>query len=124
MAAATPEGPGETDESEGAESAEGAVVATTPAVVPGIRLAAGVTLLLDGDLGPITAADLAAIEVAARPLLNALRSRGLHTERTPEPAKPADLPGSPESSEPAASPDSAEATEPHPPPHPPGRRSM
>jgi DNA-binding transcriptional MerR regulator len=53
---------------------------SAPAVVPGIRLAAGVTLLLDpldGDPRPIAADDLAAIAAAARPLLDELRRRGL-----------------------------------------------
>lgn len=54
-------------------------------VVPGIRLTPGVTLLLDAGSRPVTEADLAAIAAAARPLLDELRSRGLHPAGT-EPA--------------------------------------
>jgi hypothetical protein len=44
-------------------------------LVHGVRLAPGVTLLLDG--GPLGPEDLAAVETAARPLLDALHDRGL-----------------------------------------------
>jgi DNA-binding transcriptional MerR regulator len=56
-----------------------------PAVVPGVRLAAGVALLLDGAPRPLDAADLAAIQAAARPLLDEVRRRGLGPE--PHPAQ-------------------------------------
>ncbi|SNT46706.1 MerR HTH family regulatory protein [Actinomadura meyerae] len=46
-----------------------------PPVVQGVRLAQGVTLLLDGSA--LTGDDLAAIETAARPLLDVLHRRGL-----------------------------------------------
>ncbi|HZB29549.1 MAG TPA: MerR family transcriptional regulator [Streptosporangiaceae bacterium] len=69
--------PSQTTEPEGAAAPPAAA-----AVVPGIRLAAGVTLLLDGAARFITAADLVAIEAAARPLIDELRRRGLHPEHT------------------------------------------
>ncbi|GAA2115689.1 MerR family transcriptional regulator [Actinomadura alba] len=47
----------------------------SPALVHGVRLAPGVTLLLDGDA--LRPEDVAVIEIAARPLLDALRDRGL-----------------------------------------------
>ncbi|HEY7487834.1 MAG TPA: MerR family transcriptional regulator [Streptosporangiaceae bacterium] len=73
---------------DGPEEAPGVVV------VPGLRLAAGVTLLLDDGAHEFSADDLAAIEAAARPLLHELRRRGIHAappedpDRT-EPAPPA-----------------------------------
>jgi DNA-binding transcriptional MerR regulator len=53
--------------------------AGTPAPEPvsGLRLAPGVTLLLDAAPRPPDAADLAAIAAAARPLLDVLLARGL-----------------------------------------------
>jgi hypothetical protein len=48
-------------------------VATT---MQGVRLAAGVTLLLDGDR-PLRDEEVRAIQAAAEPLLEALRARGL-----------------------------------------------
>ncbi|MER7544804.1 MerR family transcriptional regulator [Spirillospora sp. NPDC127506] len=48
-----------------------------PAVVQGVRLAPGLTLLLDGPA--LSDDDLAAIDAAARPLLAELRRRGLVT---------------------------------------------
>jgi hypothetical protein len=54
-------------------------------VVPGVRLAAGVTLLLDPldhNTRPVAADDLAAIAAAARPLLAELRRRGLAVSPT------------------------------------------
>jgi DNA-binding transcriptional MerR regulator len=50
--------------------------AVPPAVVHGVRLAPGVTLLLDGGAAP-GADDLAALAVAARPVLDELHRRGL-----------------------------------------------
>ncbi|RAY15374.1 MerR family transcriptional regulator [Actinomadura craniellae] len=54
-----------------------AVVAevTAPVTVPALRLAPGVTLVLDGLA--LTPTDLAAIGAAARPLIDALLDRGL-----------------------------------------------
>ncbi|HEU5155768.1 MAG TPA: MerR family transcriptional regulator [Streptosporangiaceae bacterium] len=98
----------------GAPAAEGAVThplpepavsgiagaaASAPTVVPGIRLADGVTLLLDGGPRPIAAADLVAIDAAARPLLDELRRRGLLPEH-PEPGPGPAIPSGPESAEP------------------------
>lgn len=71
--------------------------AAGPAVVPGLRLAAGVTLLLDAAARGLTAEDLAAIEAAARPLLDELRRRGLHPDAPDHPAPPEN----PDRSEPA-----------------------
>ncbi|WP_231329171.1 MerR family transcriptional regulator [Actinomadura graeca] len=48
---------------------------TRPGVVQGVRLAPGLTLLL--DVPSLSGDDLAAIETAARPLLDELRRRGL-----------------------------------------------
>ncbi|MFA1542426.1 MerR family transcriptional regulator [Actinomadura monticuli] len=48
-----------------------------PPVVQGVRLAPGVTLLLDGPT--LSGGDLAALDAAARPLLDELRRRGLLT---------------------------------------------
>jgi hypothetical protein len=70
-----------------AEAVAGAPPPAAATIVPGIRLAAGVTLLLDGGPQAIAAADLVAIEAAARPLIDELRRRGLHPERT-EPVPP------------------------------------
>lgn len=58
-----------------------------PAVVHGVRLAPGVTLLLDGGGSP-GAGDLAALALAARPVLDELARRGLLTV----PPIPADQP--------------------------------
>jgi|SRR5918999_286014 DNA-binding transcriptional MerR regulator len=67
-----------------------------PTVVPGIRLAAGITLLLDMPHS-VSADDLAAIEAAARPLLAELHRRGLSAEHRPaedlsDGDRPEDLP--------------------------------
>lgn len=56
-----------------------------PPVVQGVRLAPGLTVLLDGPT--LSGGDLAAIETAARPLLDELHRRGLLT--------PAESPDSP-----------------------------
>jgi hypothetical protein len=64
-----------------------------PPIVQGIRLAPGLTLLL--DVPAISGDDLAAIEDAARPLLGELRRRGLLTPpETPsfQPAEPSRRP--------------------------------
>jgi DNA-binding transcriptional MerR regulator len=59
-----------------------APVPAAAGVVTGIRLAAGLTLLLDAvPRRPIADADLTAIAAAARPLLDELRRRGLHPEQ-------------------------------------------
>jgi DNA-binding transcriptional MerR regulator len=50
--------------------------AAPPAVVHGVRLAEGVTLLFDGGAAP-GAEDLAALAAAARPVLDELHRRGL-----------------------------------------------
>ncbi|WP_262402523.1 hypothetical protein [Actinomadura sp. CNU-125] len=55
-----------------------------PAIVQGVRLAPDLTLLLEST--DLSAADLAAIESAARPLLDELRRRGLIA--SPESATP------------------------------------
>ncbi|MGI8328328.1 MerR family transcriptional regulator [Actinomadura scrupuli] len=60
--------------------------AVPPAVVHGVRLAPGVTLLLDGGAVP-GPDDLAALAVAARPVLDELHRRGLAG-----PSVPADQP--------------------------------
>jgi hypothetical protein len=66
--------------------------------VPGIRLAPGVALLLDGadrEPGP---GDLAAIAAAAGPLLDVLASTGLRPADTPASltaTAPGSLPGDP-----------------------------
>jgi hypothetical protein len=58
----------------------------SPSLVHGLRLAPGVTLLLDtGDLDP---EDVTAIEIAARPLLEALRDRGLPNGSAATPPAP------------------------------------
>lgn len=59
------------------EEAEGA------GIVHGVRLAAGVTLLLDGGRAP-EAADLPSLAEAAAPLLAALAARGLAPARVPD----------------------------------------
>ncbi len=92
-----------------------------PAVVSGIRLAAGVTLLLEGAPRAISAADLVAIEAAARPLLDELRRRGLQPEipgaaRGAWPIEPI------EPTDPSESTAPTESTEPAPPTSP-GRQS-
>ena len=51
--------------------------AAQPALVPGIRLANGVTLVLDGAPRPLDDADLTAIAAAATALLDVLHDRGL-----------------------------------------------
>ena len=56
-----------------------------PPVVQGVRLAPGVTLLLDGPT--LSGDDLAAIDAAARPLLDELRRRG-HLTPAESPAFP------------------------------------
>src|SRR5690606_40260627 len=56
-----------------------------PTVVQGVRLTPGLTLLLDVPV--LDGEDLAAIETAARPLLDELRRRGLLTT-DPSPAYP------------------------------------
>jgi DNA-binding transcriptional MerR regulator len=58
--------------------AEPSPVESIPTVVHGVRLAPGVTLLLDGNASP-EADDLAALARAARPVLEELRRRGLLT---------------------------------------------
>jgi hypothetical protein len=50
------------------------------ALIPGVRLANGVTLVLDGAPRPLDAADLTAIADAATALLDVLHERGLVTE--------------------------------------------
>jgi hypothetical protein len=50
------------------------------ALIPGVRLANGVTLVLDGAPRPLDAADLTAIADAATALLDVLHERGLATE--------------------------------------------
>jgi hypothetical protein len=50
------------------------------ALIPGVRLANGVTLVLDGAPHPLDAADLTAIADAATALLDVLHERGLATE--------------------------------------------
>ncbi|ACZ00042.1 putative transcriptional regulator, MerR family [Thermomonospora curvata DSM 43183] len=63
--------------------------AAQPVAMPAVRLAPGVTLLLEtAELGP---ADLAAIGRAAEPLLRELRRRGLC--RPDDPASPSDPDG-------------------------------
>ena len=52
----------------------------TPSLIPSVRLANGVTLMLDGATRPPDAADLAAIADAATALLDVLHDRGLATE--------------------------------------------
>ncbi|MFY9822740.1 MAG: hypothetical protein WAM82_15265, partial [Thermoanaerobaculia bacterium] len=59
------------------EEAEGA------GVVYGVRLAAGVTVLLDGGRAPV-AGDLPSLVEAAEPLLAALAARGLAPARIPD----------------------------------------
>jgi hypothetical protein len=63
-----------------------------PAVVQGVRLASGVTVLL--DVPALSGDDLAAIESASRPLLDELRRRGLLTEN------PTDTPAFPPAAQP------------------------
>ncbi|WP_235036848.1 MerR family transcriptional regulator [Actinomadura sp. K4S16] len=93
-----PRGPEETEETEETEEAAGGgdggsfwsrrpdvsfrqnIVASgygepAPAVVQGVRLAPGLTVLL--EVPALSGDDLAAIEAAARPLLDELRDRGL-----------------------------------------------
>jgi hypothetical protein len=50
------------------------------ALIPGVRLANGVTLVLDGAPRPLDAADLTAIADAATALLDVLHERGLATD--------------------------------------------
>lgn len=52
--------------------------ATRHTVVQGVRLVPGLTVLL--DVPALSGDDLAAIETAARPLLDELRRRGLLTQ--------------------------------------------
>jgi DNA-binding transcriptional MerR regulator len=69
-----------------------------PSSVQGVRLAPGVTVILDAPAASgLTSDDLAAIETAARPLMDELRRRGLldgalRTE-SPTDARPAEPPG-------------------------------
>ncbi|TYB48822.1 MerR family transcriptional regulator [Actinomadura chibensis] len=64
-----------------------------PPVVQGVRLASGLTLLL--DVPSLSGGDLAAIEHAARPLLDELRRRGLLTEEESPAPSPAFMPVDP-----------------------------
>ena len=73
------------DISYGQASVSAAYGRPLPPVVQGVRLAAGLTLLLDGPA--LNDDDLAAIDSAARPLLDELHRRGLLT--------PAESPASP-----------------------------
>lgn len=67
-----------------------------PTPVPGIRLAPGVTLLLDAGAGTLTPDDLAAIGDAAKPLLSELRRRALFPADTNDaPAPPPEDPALP-----------------------------
>ncbi|MFC5750612.1 MerR family transcriptional regulator [Actinomadura rugatobispora] len=67
----------------------------TVSLVQGVRLATGLTLLLDGPApSALNDDDLAAIETAARPLLEELRRRGLIDRPSPLPDhRPADPSG-------------------------------
>lgn len=64
-----------------------------PPVVQGVRLASGLTLLL--DVPSLGGDDLAAIEHAARPLLDELRRRGLLTDGESLGPSPAFMPAHP-----------------------------
>lgn len=61
-----------------------------PPVVQGVRLAPGLTLVLDGPA--LSDDDLAAIDAAARPLLDELRRRGLLTPGDSPAGSPVELP--------------------------------
>jgi DNA-binding transcriptional MerR regulator len=81
-----------------------------PRLACAIRLAPGVTLLLDGAAPEPGAGDLAAIAAAADPLLRALASTGLRPAAQPASrptAQPASRTAAPSASCPAAAPDSA-----------------
>ncbi|MFC4056041.1 MerR family transcriptional regulator [Actinomadura syzygii] len=64
-----------------------------PPVVQGVRLASGLTLLL--DVPSLSGGDLAAIEHAARPLLDELHRRGLLTDEESLAPSPASMPVDP-----------------------------
>ncbi|GAA2405789.1 hypothetical protein GCM10010191_12100 [Actinomadura vinacea] len=68
---------------------------TSASLVQGIRLAPGLTLVLDALAQPaLNGEDLAAIETAARPLLDELRRRGLLEQHAAQPDnRPADPSG-------------------------------
>ncbi|TDE13423.1 hypothetical protein E1289_37300 [Actinomadura sp. 6K520] len=66
----------------------GAPAESRPTVVQGVRLTPGLTLLL--DVPALDGEDLAAIETAARPLLDELHRRGLLTPTTSPAFLPAD----------------------------------